>query len=132
MTMAINVSSIMDGTAAPKVDLDVAAVKQSAAKDAELDRRSIIQAVEKSEKSAQQEEKASDKELEHIVKDLSDMMTLMRKGLAFKIDKDSGINIVSVMDVESGELIRQIPNEEALELAQKLSEVTGLLMKTEA
>ncbi len=60
------------------------------------------------------------------------MMSVMRKGLAFKIDEHSGTNVVSVMDIESGDLIRQIPNEEALKLARKLTEVTGLLMKTEA
>jgi flagellar protein FlaG len=39
--------------------------------------------------------------------------------------------VVKVIDVTTGELIRQMPNEEALEIAKKLNEVTGLLMKTE-
>ncbi|MGL5906360.1 MAG: flagellar protein FlaG, partial [Shewanella sp.] len=43
-----------------------------------------------------------------------------------------GLPVVSVMDIETGELIRQIPTEEALALAEKMSEIAGLLMKTEA
>jgi flagellar protein FlaG len=70
-------------------------------------------------------------ELNKAVNDISASMNMMQKGLAFKVDEDSGIQIVKVIDVTTGELIRQIPNEEALDIAKKLNEVTGLLMKTE-
>ncbi|MBV7314784.1 flagellar protein FlaG [Shewanella sp. NIFS-20-20] len=70
--------------------------------------------------------------LQKVVEDMTSMMSVMRKGLAFRVDDTSGRSVVSVMDVDSGNVIRQIPSEEALDLAQKLSDVTGLLMKTEA
>ena len=73
-----------------------------------------------------------EKDLHDVANELTDMMSLMRKGLAFKVDEHSGQSIVSVMDINSGDVIRQIPNEEALELAQKLAEVAGFLLKTEA
>ncbi len=60
------------------------------------------------------------------------MMSMMRKGLAFKVDEKSGQAVVTVLDKDTGDVIRQMPSEEALALAEKLSEVTGLLMKTEA
>ena len=63
---------------------------------------------------------------------MSDTASMMRKGLAFRVDDSSGANVVSVLDVDSGEVLRQIPSEEALELAAKLTEATGILMKTEA
>ncbi|GIU50854.1 flagella locus protein FlaG [Shewanella sairae] len=78
------------------------------------------------------ESENAEQDLHDVANELSDMMSLMRKGLAFKVDEQSGQSIVSVMDVDSGDLIRQIPNEEALELAQKLAEVAGSLLKTEA
>ncbi|WP_299807202.1 flagellar protein FlaG [uncultured Shewanella sp.] len=79
------------------------------------------------------EESETQQEMLHgVVNELTDMMSLMRKGLAFKVDEYSGQSVVSVMDVDSGDVIRQIPNEEALELAQKLAEVAGSLLKTEA
>ncbi|ABI71027.1 flagellar protein FlaG [Shewanella frigidimarina] len=67
-----------------------------------------------------------------VVEQLSEVMSIMNKGLAFSIDDDSGSAVVKVMDIDTGELIRQIPNDEALELAQKLLDVKGLLMRTEA
>lgn len=70
-------------------------------------------------------------ELNKAVNDITESMSMMQKGLAFKVDEDLGIQVVKVIDVATGELIRQMPNEEALEIAKKLNEVTGLLMKTE-
>lgn len=70
-------------------------------------------------------------QLDKVASDLTDMVTMMRKGLAFKVDASSERPVVSVMDIDSGEVLRQIPSEEALALAEKLSEVTGALIKTE-
>ena len=70
-------------------------------------------------------------QLEQVANDLNEMVTIMRKGLAFKVDASSDRPVVSVMDIDSGEVLRQIPSEEALALAEKLSEVTGSLIKTE-
>ena len=119
-------------TAAVKIEASPGQVKATTPESTELERRATIQAVDKAEKESQAQPKASQEDMQQLVDDLSDMMSVMRKGLAFKIDESSGKNIVSVMDVDSGDIIRQIPNEEAIKLAQKLSEVTGLLMKTEA
>lgn len=70
-------------------------------------------------------------ELQQAVEDIATSMDFIQKGLAFKIDKELGEPVVRVIDISTGDLIRQIPNEEALEIAKKLNEVTGLLMKTE-
>ncbi|MCL1145272.1 flagellar protein FlaG [Shewanella marinintestina] len=86
--------------------------------------------VERTSLAKDSEEKTAD--IHEVANELNDMMSLMRKGLAFKVDEHSGQSIVSVLDVDSGDIIRQIPNEEALELAQKLAEVAGSLLKTEA
>ena len=110
---------------------------------AKLDNNSVAVEVEqlnnsKVEKESNQLTKAAlpveeqEKDLHDVANELTDMMSLMRKGLAFKVDEQSGQSIVSVMDINSGDVIRQIPNEEALELAQKLAEVAGFLLKTEA
>ncbi|GCF91075.1 flagella locus protein FlaG [Shewanella sp. M-Br] len=75
--------------------------------------------------------KTNVEQLDKVASDLTDMVTMMRKGLAFKVDASSDRPVVSVMDIDSGEVLRQIPSEEALALAEKLSEVTGALIKTE-
>lgn len=100
--------------------------------DAELKRDSNVSAIEQPmEADATDNEQDSDK-LTQVAAELSDMMSMMRKGLAFKVDENSGLAVVTVLDRDTGDVIRQMPSEEALKLAEKLSEVTGLLMKTEA
>ena len=130
MVMDINLVSSTN-TTATKVNMVSEPIKPSAG--VELDLNSTIQAVNEADSSTETDEnQPSAEELQQLVGELSDMMSMMRKGLAFRVDEQSGANVVSVMDIDSGDIIRQIPNEEALELAQKLSEVTGFLMKTEA
>ncbi len=131
MAMDINVTS-SSGVAATKAEIGTGTPKAGIVEGVELESNTIIKAVENVEKTALEEPNMDEEELQNLVEDLSSMMSVMRKGLAFKIDADSGTSVVSVMDIESGDLIRQIPNEEALKLARKLTEVTGLLMKTQA
>lgn len=78
-----------------------------------------------------QTSKVDSEALHKAVDDISASMNVMQKGLAFKVDEDSGMQVVKVIDIKTGDLIRQIPNEEALDMAKKLNEVAGLLMKTE-
>jgi len=44
------------------------------------------------------------------------------------LDEDAGLTIIRVFDKATDELIRQIPNEEAVSLAQKLNEEEPLLL----
>ncbi|GIU12176.1 hypothetical protein TUM4261_24970 [Shewanella sp. c952] len=95
------------------------------------------QSIEEQVKEQLQEEKEArtPEEMEEVTAKLSDMMAMLRKGLTFKVDDSLGTQVVSVLDIDTGELIRQIPNEEALELAiklhEKMAEMDGLLMSTE-
>ena len=47
--------------------------------------------------------------------------------LNFKVDDQSGEFVVQVLNPESGEIIRQIPPEDLLELRGKLKELRGIL-----
>ncbi|PHY64123.1 flagellar protein FlaG [Shewanella xiamenensis] len=106
--------------------------RKTSVSDVELKRDSGVSAIEEAmEQDAANNEQNPDK-LTQVATELSDMMSMMRKGLAFKVDENSGQAVVTVLDRDTGDVIRQMPSEEALKLAEKLSEVTGLLMKTEA
>ncbi len=54
------------------------------------------------------------------------------RNLNFSLDDSTGRVIVKVTDAVSGEVIRQIPSEEALRLAESLDEARSLLFKAEA
>ena len=52
------------------------------------------------------------------------------RALEFTVDADTGRTIVSVRDKETGELIRQIPGDEVLRIAQAMKELTSLVHET--
>ncbi|MDB5909253.1 MAG: flagellar biosynthesis protein FlaG [Massilia sp.] len=53
------------------------------------------------------------------------------QGLVFSVD-DSNRTIVKVVDRQTGEVIRQMPSKEALEIAQALERAQGLLISQKA
>jgi flagellar protein FlaG len=52
--------------------------------------------------------------------------------LSFSIDDSSGKVIVKVTDAATGEIVRQIPSEEMLEIARSIDKMQGLLLKEKA
>jgi flagellar protein FlaG len=58
--------------------------------------------------------------------------TVAPNSLAFSIDDSTGKTIVSITDTETGEMIRQIPSEEMLEIARSLDKVQGILLRQKA
>ncbi len=80
---------------------------------------------------------------------MRDFSQMLKRELQFDVDEDLGRTVVRVVDKDSGELIRQIPSEEVLEMARQMKEMKqsgeigldgkafkdqsiGLLMKTQA
>ncbi|QHS12790.1 flagellar protein FlaG [Shewanella sp. Arc9-LZ] len=95
-----------------------------------LDKESSIQVAQDAEETQQATQKKNEN-LIQVANELTEMMAVMQKGLKFSVDEESGKQVIKVQDVSSGDIIRQIPSEEALKLAEKLSEVSGILMKIE-
>jgi flagellar protein FlaG len=75
---------------------------------------------------------ASREEIEAAVATIQDFAQTVRRDLNFTLEEGSGRVVVKVTDAGSGDVIRQIPSEEALQLAENLSEVRSLLFKAEA
>ena len=73
-------------------------------------------------------EVSSAEELEQAVAKLNDYVQNTERKLNFQLDEDAGFTIIRVFDKATDELIRQIPNEEAVSLAQKLNEEEPLLL----
>lgn len=68
-------------------------------------------------------EVATQSEVRRAISRLNDYIQTLRRDLRFTIDEESGRSVVRVIDSETGDLIRQIPSEEVLAIAQALSEV---------
>ncbi len=50
-------------------------------------------------------------------------------GVEFQFSHDAARLVARIIDIESGELIRQIPSEEVLRISSKLDEIQGLLVE---
>lgn len=66
------------------------------------------------------------------VEKVQDFVQVVQRDLQFSVDEDSGRTIVTVVDSESGEMIRQIPPERILQIAENLDEVNGILFRGSA
>lgn len=73
-----------------------------------------------------------DKSLDDVVEDLNRQIQSTTRALRFSIDERHGRPVVSVVDKETDQVIRQIPSEVALQVADALEEATGLLVSDRA
>ncbi|CAI8868154.1 flagellar protein FlaG [Pseudomonas sp. NPDC087626] len=69
--------------------------------------------------------------LEKAVTDIREFVQATQRNLNFSIDDSTGQVVVKVIATDSGEVIRQIPSETALKLAQNLSDAGSLLFQTQ-
>jgi len=73
------------------------------------------------------EDKVNDREkqaenLQVAVSQINDYVQNLQRNLQFTVDEATGKDVVTIIDSESKEVIRQLPTEEALELARRLAE----------
>lgn len=73
------------------------------------------------------------KALEEAVRDMEKMINVTEPPqLQFSIDETTAKTVVRVTDASTGELIRQLPTEEALAIARSLDKMQGLLLTQQA
>lgn len=78
-----------------------------------------------------QTQQADEKALQQAVDELQRKVQISASNLHFSIDHETGRTVVRVTDVNTQEVIRQIPPEEILHLDQALDRVWGLLLHKE-
>jgi flagellar protein FlaG len=64
-------------------------------------------------------------EVVDIVKEVGDInahISVIQSSLQLSVDSASGRNVVTVMDKSSGEVIRQIPNKEVLQMSARIKQ----------
>lgn len=74
----------------------------------------------------------SREDLAAAVKKINDSLPPSAQSLQFSIDEDSKDIVVKVIDQATREVVRQIPSEEALELAKSLDKMRGMLIRQTA
>lgn len=80
-----------------------------------------------------QQASASDEgDLDKALSTIREHLQAMARDLEFTRDDTSGRTVVKVIARDSGEVIRQMPSEEALRLAEQLSEMRSGLVQDQA
>jgi len=74
------------------------------------------------EQSNTEQSKIEQANIEQVVTEINEYVQSVQRDLHFSVDEDSGQTVVRVRDKESGELIRQIPEDVFLSLAQNLKD----------
>jgi flagellar protein FlaG len=79
-----------------------------------------------------QNEETFRQKLQESVEELNEFVLPYNTSLRFSIEEEMGTVIVKVTDRETREVIKQIPSEEAVELAKALDKLKGLLIQQQA
>jgi len=66
--------------------------------------------------------------IESVRKQIDTFLRSTNLALQFRVDDASGRMVVSVTDAETGEVIRQVPGEEALRMAARIDANIGALL----
>ncbi|ART79740.1 flagellar biosynthesis protein FlaG [Oceanisphaera avium] len=99
-----------------------------------------VQALDKSgannstihEQKAEQAKTLNGEQLEELAKQMDKFVGSFTHELKFRVDEDSGRNVVTVIDSKSGDTIRQIPTEELLDVIARLAEASSGLINVKA
>ena len=122
------------------VELENNKTQQSALNEQSIEKSAQNKKKKKEDVAAENKTKASEAskavvmtpdQLEKVAQQLQDFMGEMNRSLEFSVDKDSGRDVIKVLDKGTGDLVKQYPSEEVLTMISKLSNVTGSLIDTE-
>ena len=71
-------------------------------------------------------------EVREAVKEIQRSVANNSTNLQFSVDEDTGRTIVSVIDTETRQVVRQIPSEEVMRMSRALDRMQGLLFSGKA
>ncbi len=89
--------------------------------------QSLNESPRNNEQAAPNEQQVAD-----AVEKLSKFVSNIRPEISFSVDESSGTRVVKIIDRQSKEVVRQIPSEEAIQLAQALDKLQGLFVRDTA
>lgn len=82
--------------------------------------------------ASQEASPATRDQVKDAVTRLKEFVQPFNNGLQFSIDEDTGKTLVKVIDLQTKEVIRQIPSQEAIDIAKALDKLQGLLIHNKA
>jgi len=77
-------------------------------------------------------ERRSSETIQAAARTIDSFVRDMGRSLDFRVDSSSGKQIVRVSNPQTGEVVRQIPNEEAVQIARSLNYLQSVLVSIKA
>ena len=71
------------------------------------------------------------KELDEKIDDMNKIVDTLEENLSFKLHDDTETLMTQVIDLETNEVIKEMPPEEMLDLAAKIHKMVGLIIDKE-
>ncbi|BAP44168.1 flagellar protein FlaG [Pseudomonas sp. LJDD11] len=99
-----------------------------------LDKVAVKPPVVEAEASSQESKGSQhdDEKVKAAAAQIQQFLQSIQRNLEFSVDEDSGRVVVKVIASDTGLVVRQIPNEEVLKLAESLNDANSTLFKAEA
>ncbi len=95
----------------------------------EVDPKDVIQN-HSAQSFSEERTKINADELEKRIDEVNEFIASLNKGLSFRFDDESGRRVVTVLDTSTGDIIKQIPSEEMLEILRRLAaNSSGLIVE---
>lgn len=79
-----------------------------------------------------QAQRPGNEQVKDAVQKLNEVVGSFERGLEFTVDDETNIRVVKVVDVQSKEVIRQIPSEDVINIAKAIDRLQGLLLRDKA
>lgn len=91
----------------------------------------VLKDVSETKEKAEQSRQLTEKKVDEAVQRLNEQMQSSQRELGFSVENKTDRLIVKVTNKETGELIRQIPAEAVIKMAQSIESLKGVLFDKE-
>ena len=86
-----------------------------------VEKQAVVETSDAVQTSIQSQQKATREDVQAAVSQLNDHVQNLQRSLQFTVDEDSGKDVVTVLDKDTDEVIRQYPTEEVLAIARGIA-----------
>jgi flagellar protein FlaG len=76
----------------------------------------------------EEQKKLTEKEAHKLIREVNEHLAATHTELNFSVDKDTDQMVLKIINTKTDEVIRQIPSEDALRLASRISQLLGVLV----
>ena len=109
------------GVSSQETNRNVHQTEKANAQISEQLKRSQEKALQAAVQQSQERERLNEQQRAVVIEKMDEFVNSINTGLAFRLDEELGRDVVTIYEASTGDVIRQIPEEEILEVLRRLS-----------